>query len=108
MGDISIFMKELKQRFTLWFNKSHGRFGTIWAERFKSILVQERGRGFAALTVATYIDLNPLRAGLLFLRRTGAWIGRLCKRPVRGVSRLLWEKQADRTAPDEGSGLAGT
>ena len=64
MGDISIFMKELKQRFTLWFNKSHGRFGTIWAERFKSILVQDRGRGFAALTVATYIDLNPLRAGL--------------------------------------------
>ena len=39
MGDISAFMKELKQRYTIWYNRNHGRFGTLWAERFKSILV---------------------------------------------------------------------
>jgi REP element-mobilizing transposase RayT len=38
MGDVSEFMKTLKQRFTIWFNKSHKRFGTLWADRFKSVL----------------------------------------------------------------------
>ena len=27
MGDVSIFMKELKQRFSIWYNRSHRRFG---------------------------------------------------------------------------------
>jgi hypothetical protein len=35
MGDVSVFMKELKQRFSLWYNRHHSRFGTLWAERFK-------------------------------------------------------------------------
>ncbi|MDR1011172.1 MAG: transposase, partial [Opitutaceae bacterium] len=62
MNDVSAFMKLLKQRFTIWFNKTHNRFGTLWAERFKSVLVQPDGR--AVRTVAAYIDLNPVRAGL--------------------------------------------
>jgi hypothetical protein len=63
MNDVSAFMKLLKQRFTIWFNKTHNRFGTLWAERFKSVLVQPAGR--AVRTVAAYIDLNPVRAGLV-------------------------------------------
>lgn len=43
MGDISAFMKTLKQRFSTWFNKSHDRFGPLWADRFKSVLVEGRG-----------------------------------------------------------------
>ena len=62
MGDVSIFMKELKQRFSIWYNRSHGRFGTLWAERFRSVVVE--GRPFALQTVAAYIDLNPVRANL--------------------------------------------
>jgi len=27
--DLSAFMKELKQRFTGWFNRRHGRLGTL-------------------------------------------------------------------------------
>jgi hypothetical protein len=61
MGDVSQFMKLLKQRFTKWFNDSHERYGTIWSERFKSVLVED---GRALQTVAAYIDLNPVRAGL--------------------------------------------
>jgi hypothetical protein len=30
MADVSEFMKTLKQRFSVWFNKSHGRYGTLW------------------------------------------------------------------------------
>ena len=61
MNDISIFIKELKGRFTQWFNRRHQRYGTLWAERFKSVLL-EGGRAVA--TLAAYIDLNPVRAGL--------------------------------------------
>ena len=38
MGDLSVFMKELKQRYSRWHNKQYSRFGTLWAERFKSVL----------------------------------------------------------------------
>ena len=62
MGDVSQFMKTLKQRFSLWFNHQHERFGTLWAERFKSVLVE--GEGNPLQTMAAYIDLNPVRAGL--------------------------------------------
>ncbi|MCF3649181.1 transposase [Synoicihabitans lomoniglobus] len=63
MGDVSQFMKLLKQRFSVWFNRSHNRFGTLWSERFKSVLVEGKGR--ALKTMAAYIDLNPVRAGLV-------------------------------------------
>jgi REP element-mobilizing transposase RayT len=63
MGDVSEYMKLLKQRFTIWFNKTHRRFGTLWSERFKSVLVENSA--FALKTVAAYIDLNPVRAGLV-------------------------------------------
>jgi len=63
MGDVSNFMKLLKQGFSIWFNKNRGRFGTLWAERFKSVLVEPQGR--AIETVALYIDLNCVRAGLV-------------------------------------------
>jgi REP element-mobilizing transposase RayT len=62
MGDLSEFMKTLKQRFTTWFNATHRRFGTLWAERFKSLLVEDSSA--ALMTVAAYIELNPVRAGL--------------------------------------------
>jgi putative transposase len=63
MGDVSEFMKAVKQRFSVWYNRSHRRYGTLWAERFKSVLVE--GRGNPLQTVAAYIDLNPVRAGMV-------------------------------------------
>ena len=60
--DLSAFMKELKLKFTLAFNYSTGRTGTLWDGRFKSVLVEG---GEALRTVAAYIDLNPVRAGLV-------------------------------------------
>jgi REP element-mobilizing transposase RayT len=63
MGDVSQFMKLLKQRFSIWFNRTHNRHGTLWSERFKSVLVE--GRGNVLSTMAAYIDLNPVRAGLV-------------------------------------------
>lgn len=63
MGDVSLFMKELKQRFSIWYNKTRKRYGTLWAERFKSVLIENTAS--CLKTVAAYIDLNPVRAGLV-------------------------------------------
>ena len=60
MHDLSEFMKTLKQRFTVWYNKRNHRHGTFWAERYKSVLVENDK--LAKLTIAAYIDLNPVRA----------------------------------------------
>ncbi len=62
MHDLSEFMKTLLQRFTRWFNRTHERTGTLWEERFKSVIVES---GTAARTMAAYIDLNPVRAGMV-------------------------------------------
>lgn len=63
MGDVSEYMKAVKQRFSVWYNRSHERYGTLWAERFKPVLVE--GRGNPLQTMAAYIDLNPVRASLV-------------------------------------------
>jgi putative transposase len=62
MHDLSEFMKTLLQRFTRWFNRTHSRSGTLWEERYKSVIVES---GIAARTMAAYIDLNPVRAGMV-------------------------------------------
>lgn len=62
MFDLSVFNKLLKMRFSIWYNKAHDRFGTFWSERFKSSVVQD---GDALRTMAGYIDLNCVRAGIV-------------------------------------------
>ena len=62
MHDLSEFMKSLLERFTKWFNRAHSRSGTLWEDRFKSVIVES---GTAARTMAAYIDLNPVRAGMV-------------------------------------------
>ena len=73
MWDVSAFMKMLKQRFTQWYNGCRGRKGTLWEERFKSVLVE--GAGQALATMAAYIDLNPVRAGLVEDPKDYRWCG---------------------------------
>ncbi len=62
MHDLGEFMKGLLQRFTQWFNRAHSRTGRLWEDRFKSVIVED---GVAARTIAAYIDLNPVRAGMV-------------------------------------------
>jgi len=63
MNDLSQFMKMVMQRFTMSYNKRHNRRGHLWEQRFKSILVE--GKPDAISTMAAYIDLNPVRAGIV-------------------------------------------
>ena len=63
MYDLSFFMKELKQRFSIWHNFREKRNGPVWEDRFKSTLIENK-RDYLA-TAAVYIDLNPVRAGIV-------------------------------------------
>jgi len=62
MFNLSEFVKDIKQNFTTWFNKANERKGTLFEERFKSVLVQS---GRALRFMAAYIELNPVRAGIV-------------------------------------------
>ena len=63
MGDVSVFMRELKQRFGIWYNHRHDNRGSIWSDRFKSLIVEPSREAMS--TLAAYIDLNPVRAKLV-------------------------------------------
>jgi len=63
MGDISPFMKLLKQCYSISYNRRHSRVGTLWEGRYASLLVEGKSRVLAV--VAAYIDLNPVRAGIV-------------------------------------------
>jgi hypothetical protein len=67
-----LFVKELKERFSRWFNKKHARRGTLWMDRFRSVIVEG---GECLRTVAAYIDLNPIRAGLVAEPEEYRWCG---------------------------------
>jgi len=75
MNDLSAFMQELKQRFTEWYNAKNDRKGggTFWSDRFKSVLVEGRCKPLS--TVASYIDLNPVRAGMVEDPKEYRWCG---------------------------------
>jgi REP element-mobilizing transposase RayT len=60
MGDVSQFMKLFKQRVSIWYNRTHNRFGPLWSDRFGSTLT---GPG-ALDPMVTYTDLNAVRANM--------------------------------------------
>ena len=70
MWDLGQFMKTLKQRFSRWFNTRHERKGTLWEERYSSSLVED---GYAAMVTSAYIDLNPVRAGMVTDPKNYRW-----------------------------------
>jgi len=63
MFDVSEYNKSLKMNFTNWYNNrtEEKRIGTVWAERFKSLLIED---GDGLKRAAAYIDLNCVRAGI--------------------------------------------
>jgi REP element-mobilizing transposase RayT len=63
MYNLAEFVKTLKQRVSIGYNRRHNRVGTLWEERYKSVLLD--GEVGALKAVAAYIDLNPVRAGLV-------------------------------------------
>lgn len=61
MYNVSEFQKTLKQKYAQWYNAKYQRSGSYWGNRFKSVIVQDKPG--ALFMMATYIELNPVRAG---------------------------------------------
>ena len=62
LSSLSEFVKEIKQSFSRYYNNRHHRRGTLWGERFKSLIVEN---GETLINCLAYIDLNPIRAGIV-------------------------------------------
>lgn len=67
---LSEYMKEIKQNFSRYYNRKHKRRGFFWSERFKSLLVE---KGNTLINLLAYIDLNPVRAGIVKLPEDYRW-----------------------------------
>jgi putative transposase len=59
---VSAFMRVLAGRQTRFINKRQGRTGTLWESRFKASLVDT---AVYLLACYRYIELNPVRAGMV-------------------------------------------
>jgi putative transposase len=66
---ISIFMSNILNSYTRYFNQRHGRKGPLWEGRFKNVIV-ETDEYLIHLT--RYLHLNPVTAGLV--ERPEEWL----------------------------------
>ena len=99
MGDISEFMKSLKQRYSIWYRHEHESFtGTLWEGRYRSIVVQ--GSVTTLSAVSAYIDLNPVRAGIVNDPADYKWSGYGAATAgdaaaMRGIARVFHSEATD-------------
>jgi putative transposase len=63
-------MQALGRAYVLYFNKRHSRSGTLWEGRYRSALIQTERYFLACMA---YIDLNPVRAGMVAQAADYAW-----------------------------------
>ena len=77
MVDISQFMSILQQRYSCHINRTHQRRGRLWADRFKSSVLEGETAFWACVK---YVELNPVRAGLVTDSADYRWSswGRYC------------------------------
>jgi hypothetical protein len=98
LGSISRFVQALKQDFTRWFNKRHGRRGYLWGDRFHDKILE---RGEAELVVRAYIDLNSVRASIVRVPEDYRWSGMgLAARQPDRARRLIVPLPGDESPGD--------
>ena len=85
-GAVSSLMQALGRRYVRFVNESRERTGTLWEGRFKSFPVD--GAGYA-LACIRYIELNPVRAGMVARPEQYPWSSFHCSglgRPDRLIT----------------------
>jgi putative transposase len=63
-------MQAVGRRYVRHFNDTQGRSGTLWEGRYKSTLIQTERYLLACMV---YMDLNPVRGGLVAQARDYSW-----------------------------------
>ncbi|HEX8786512.1 MAG TPA: transposase [Telluria sp.] len=66
----SKLMRRLGQHYVQYFNRRHGRSGTLWEGRFRSCLVDNESY---LLICQRYIELNPVRARMVEAPEAYPW-----------------------------------
>ncbi len=69
-SSISQMVQSLGRRYVRYINTTYHRSGTLWEGRFKSSVVQSERY---LLTCYRYIELNPVRAGMVNLPQAYRW-----------------------------------
>lgn len=88
LGDVSRFVQEFKQMLSRRYNLRRDRRGTIWQDRYKSVITEKRGD--YEISQAAYIDLNPIRANIARVPEDYRWSSAGLKvRAPRRARRLL-------------------
>ncbi|HYP82373.1 transposase [Variovorax sp.] len=64
------WMQSVGRQYVRYFNDRHGRSGTLWEGRYRSTLIQTDRYLLACMA---YIDLNPVRAGIVAEARDFVW-----------------------------------
>jgi putative transposase len=67
-------MQAVGRSYVRYFNDAQGRSGTLWEGRYKSTLIQTERYLLACMA---YIDLNPVRAGLVSVPQDYPWSSHL-------------------------------
>lgn len=68
-------MKSLGERYVQYVNRNYGRAGTLWEGRYKSCPVQDEQY---LLVCQRYIELNPVRAGMVIHPSLYKWSSYRC------------------------------
>lgn len=63
-------MQSIGRRYVQYFNRKHARSGTLWEGRYKSTVIEAQT---SLLDCMSYIDLNPVRSGLISQVRDYGW-----------------------------------
>ncbi|MDF1480607.1 transposase [Extensimonas sp. H3M7-6] len=65
---LPLMMQALGRSYVRYFNRRHGRTGTLWEGRYRSTMIESERYLLACMA---YIDLNPVRAGMA--AQAGDW-----------------------------------
>lgn len=98
----SLLMKHLGQRYVQYINRTYKRSGTLWEGRFRSCLTQSEDY---VLACYRYIELNPVRAGMVSLPQDYRWSSYHTNALGKASSLIIPHDEYRRLESDEGARL---
>lgn len=81
MHDVSKFTKTFKELVNIRYKQNHTHIGSIWSGRFSSTLIDDQNY---LATCIRYVELNPVRAGLVTRAQDYRWSS--CKERLARIS----------------------
>ncbi len=69
--NLSLLMRQINGRYSIYFNKKYKRVGPLWQGRFKSLFVYDENY---LKVLVKYIELNPIKAKITHQVGTYRWV----------------------------------